>query len=140
MESFAERLKRYVDRPAVDTLGWMIMMFQNEYASELRPARESKLYCCVCLLAHSIVQTITELMFSRSGEAGTRFFLQHFVDGAPEDRKFSRIANEIHNVRNIIAHRAYSKAQHEIAYFRDDIPEGWRREPDGSLSINPAPL
>jgi hypothetical protein len=40
-------------------------------------------------------------------------------------------------VRNIIAHRGYSKMQHEVQYFADEIREGWRREMDGSLTINP---
>lgn len=76
-------------------------------------------------------------MFGRAGLRGTEFFLEHFADGASEDLKFSRIAQEIHGVRNIIAHRGYSKTQHEIQYFLDDMAEGWRREVDGSLAINP---
>ena len=28
--------------------------------------------------------------------------------------------------------------QHEVQYFADDIIQGWRREMDGSLTINPA--
>jgi hypothetical protein len=52
-ESFEERLRRYVDRPAIDTLGWMTMYLQNEPAVELKRAREARLYYCVYLLAHS---------------------------------------------------------------------------------------
>jgi hypothetical protein len=137
-ETFKQRLKRYVDQPAVDTLGWMTMMLQNYHVVELRRAREAKLYHCVYLLAHSIIQTVSETMFGLPGPSGTHFFLERFADGATEDRKFSRIACEIHDVRNIIAHRGYSKMQHEVQYFIDDIPEGWRREVDGSLIINPA--
>jgi hypothetical protein len=137
-ETFEQRLKRYVDQPAVDTLGWMTMMLHNYHVDELRRAREAKLYQCVYLLAHSIVQTVSETMFGLPGLSGTRFFLERFADGAAEDRKFSKIAAEIHDVRNIIAHHGYSKMQHEVQYFIDDIPEGWRREMDGSLIINPA--
>ena len=64
--------------------------------------------------------------------------MEHFADGPTEDRRFSTIAAEIHDVRNLIAHRRYSKTQHEVQYFADDIPEGWRRETDDSLTINPA--
>lgn len=137
-ETFEQRLKRYADQPATDTLGWMIMMLQNYHVVELRRAREQKLYHCVYLLAHSIMQTVSETMFGLDGINGIRFFLERFADGATEDRKFSTIASEIHDVRNIIAHRGYSKAQHEVQYFIDDICEGWRREVDGSLTINPA--
>ena len=137
-ETFKQRLKRYVDQPAVDTLGWMTMMLHNHHVVELRRARPAKLYHCVYLLAHSIIQTVSETMFGLPGPRGTRFFLERFADGATQDRKFSRIAPEIHDVRNIIAHRGYSKMQHEVQYFIDDIPEGWKKEADGSLIINPA--
>jgi len=137
-ETFEQRLKRYADQPAADTLGWLIMMLQNYHAIELRRAREQKLYHCVYLLAHSIIQTVSETMFGKTGLLGTSFYLEQFADGASEDLRFSRIASEIHDVRNIIAHRGYSKTQHEVQYFIDDIAEGWRREADGSLIINPS--
>jgi hypothetical protein len=137
-ETFNQRLKRYVDQPPTDTLGWMKMMLQNYHAVELRLARENRLYHCVYLLAHSIIQTVSETMFGLTGLQGTHFFLKSFADGATEDRKFSRVASEIHDVRNIIAHRGYSKMQHHVQYFSDDISEGWKRDEDGSLAINPA--
>jgi hypothetical protein len=37
-ETFKQRLKRYVDQPAVDTLGWMTMMLHNHHVVELRRA------------------------------------------------------------------------------------------------------
>ena len=58
-ETFKQRLKRYADQPATDTLGWMIRMLQNYHLVELRHAREQKLYHCVYLLAHSIMQTVS---------------------------------------------------------------------------------
>lgn len=137
-ETFRQRLKGYVDQPATNTLGWMKMMLQNTHAVELARARENKLYHCVYLMAHSIVQTVTETMFGLTGLKGTHFFLERFVDGATEDSKFSVISSEIHDIRNIIAHRGYSKMQHEVQYFVDDISQGWRTETDGSLTINPA--
>jgi len=137
-ESFEKRLKRYVDNPAIDTLGWMTMYLQNQPVAELRRAREEKFYFCVYLLAHSVIQTVSELMFDKTGLDGTQFFLEQFADGASADRKFSLIAKDVHEVRNIVAHRAYSKRQHDTQYFIDDIVEGWRRDTDGTLVINPA--
>ncbi len=137
-ESFEERLKRYTDQPAADTLGWLTMLLQNENVVELRRARENKLYYCVYLMAHSIIQTVSETMFGLTGLEGTHFFLANFGDGDSEDKKFSRVSADIHDVRNVIAHRAYSKLQHVTQYFIDDIDEGWKREADGSLIINPA--
>ena len=138
VETFKDRLKRYVDNPVIDTLGWMTMYLQNYPAVELKRAREAKLYFCVYLLAHTIIQTVSELMFAMTGLDGTRYFLERFADGATPDRKFSLISEDIHEIRNLIAHRAYSKRQHETQYFIDDVAEGGRREPDGTLVINPA--
>ena len=137
-ESFEQRLKRYTDQPATDTLGWMTMLIQNEHVVELRRARENKLYYCVYLMAHSIMQTVSETMFGYTGLKGTHFFLEAFADGDSEDKKFSLISSELHDVRNVIAHRAYSRLQHVVQYFIDDIEEGWKREADGTLIINPA--
>jgi hypothetical protein len=69
---------------------------------------------------------------------GTHYFLGQFADGESPDRKFSLISADVHEIRNIIAHRAYSKRQHDTQYFIDDISEGWRREPNGTLVVNPA--
>jgi hypothetical protein len=137
-ETLSDRLKRYVDRPVIDTLGWMTMYLQNQPAVELKRAREAKLYFCVYLLAHSISQTVSDLMFGLVGLEGTHYFLEQFADGETADRRFSMISEDIHEIRNIIAHRAYSKRQHETQYFIDDISEGWRRDPDGTLVVNPA--
>lgn len=114
------------------------MLIQNEHVVELRHARENRLYYCVYLMAHSIIQTVSEAMFGLTGPNGTHFFLERFADGPTEDKKFSRISSHIHDVRNVIAHRAYSKMQHVVRSFVDDIEQGWRREEDGSLTINPA--
>jgi hypothetical protein len=137
-ESFEQRLKRLTDQPAIDTLGWMKMLIQNEHVVELRRARESKMYHCVYLMAHSIMQTVSETMFGFTGLKGTHFFLETFADGDAEDKKFSLISSEIHDVRNVIAHNAYSRLQHVVQYFIDDIEEGWKRDADGTLVINPA--
>jgi hypothetical protein len=137
-ETINQRLKRYLDNPVIDTLGWMTLYLQNQPAVELKRAREAKLYFCVYLLAHSIIQTVSELMFGKTGLEGTHYFLEQFADGSTTDRRFSLVSEDIHEIRNLIAHRAYSKRQHETQYFIDDIEEGWCREADGTLVINPA--
>lgn len=43
-ETINQRLKRYVDNPVIDTLGWMTMYLQNQPAVDLKRAREAKLY------------------------------------------------------------------------------------------------
>jgi len=137
METFKERLKRYTDRDALDTFGWMKMLIQNHHVPELRSAREQKLYQCVYLMTHAIIQTVSENMFNKVGLDGTVFFLQTFVDPTTHGAKFSEVASEVHDVRNLIAHRAYSGLQHSVEYFADDIDEKWRKD-GGVLFINPA--
>jgi hypothetical protein len=135
METFKERLKRFTDGDAADTFGWMTLLLQNHNVPELRCARENKLYLCVYLMSHALIQTVSESMFGKTGLEGTRFFLRTFVDagGTP----FSPIASEIHDVRNVIAHQAYSGLQHRIEYFADEIDAGWQKA-DGVLFVNPA--
>ena len=137
MDTFKQRLKRYTDEPAQETFGWMTMLIQSHHLPELRRARENRLYQCLYLMTHAIAHTVSETMFGYRGLTATRFFLESFVDGDPEDRKFSRIASELHDVRNVVAHEAYSSLQHSVEYFRDDIEDGWRRE-GNTLLINPA--
>lgn len=137
METFKERLKRYTDRDALDTFGWLRMLIQNHHVPELRSAAEQKLYQCVYLMAHAIMQTVSETMFDKSGFDGTDFFLRTFVDPTGQGPQFALIASEIHEVRNLIAHRAYSGLQHTVEYFADDITEAWKKD-GGVLLINPA--
>jgi hypothetical protein len=109
---------------------------QNAYLRELRFAKENRLYHCVYLITHAIVQIITENMFDLRGRDGTEFYLKNFVDGQPADRQFSLITDEIHEARNVMAHRVYSSLQQQVEYPQDDMAEGWRREA-GVVYINP---
>jgi hypothetical protein len=136
METFKERLKRFVDGDAAETFGWMKMTLHNYHVSELGRARENRLYHCVYLMAHAIIQTVSESMFDKKGIEGTRFFLQTFADAESEGTKFSLIASELHHVRNIIAHQTYSSVQHKVEYFADEIEDGWHNA-DGVLLVNP---
>ncbi len=87
-------------------------------------------------MGHAIIQTVSESMFNKTGLDGTRFFLKTFVDDIAKGSTFSAIASEIHDVRNIVAHQAYSGLQHTVEYFADDIEAGWTKA-DGVLLINP---
>jgi hypothetical protein len=137
METFKQRLKRYLDNDPGDTFGWMTVLMQNHHVLDLRSARENGLYLCVYLLAHATIQTISQAMFGKTGLSGTRFFLQTFLDAPSEEKHFSQIGSEIHAVRNIIAHQAYSGLQHSVEYFADKMDDNWRKE-EGILFVNPA--
>jgi hypothetical protein len=73
-------------------------------------------------------------MFRKKGVEGTKFYLENFVDGSTVDRQFSRIADEIHEMRNVIAHQGYSSLQHNVD-FNNEMTEGWRSE-TGVVFIN----
>jgi hypothetical protein len=125
MESFKDRLRRYTVGDDLEIFGWMTGMMQNYTLRELRIASEKGLYQCVFLCSHAIIQTISESMFDKRGIDGTRFYLENFVDESVKDRKFSLITEEIHEMRNVIAHQGYSSLQHNID-FNDEMAEGWK--------------
>jgi len=136
METFEQRLKRYVTQSDLDMLGWLAVNFQNSYAREIKVARTKKLYLSVYLLTHAVMQRVSENMFDLTGLDGTKFFLSHYVDGADNDKKFSLVADEIHSLRNILAHQGYSSLQHRVEYFSDHISEGWKKDA-GTIHVNP---
>lgn len=125
MEAFEKRLKRFISDD-LEIFGWMTIMMQN---GEVNKALQSGLYQCVILSTHSIIQTIGQNLFGLSGLDGTRFYLENFVDEGSGDRKFSTIAEEIHEMRNAIAHLGYSSLLHEIE-LDNESAEGWRRDGD----------
>ena len=69
------------------------------------------------------------------GPAGTKFYLENFVDGDTEDRKFSLISDDIHEMRNVMAHQWWSSSTHDVA-LNHEMPEGWKLAGD-ILHINP---
>jgi hypothetical protein len=125
VEGFHKRLKRYLSDD-LEIFGWMTIMMQN---GEVTKAMQSELYQCVVLSTHSIIQTIAQNLFGLTGLDGTRFYLENFLDEGLADRKFSTIAEEIHELRNVIAHLGYSSLQHEVE-IDNEIAEGWRRDED----------
>jgi hypothetical protein len=64
------------------------------------------------------MQMVSENMFDLTGLDGTKSFLSHYVDGADNDRKFSLVADEIHSLRNVLAHQGYSSLQHRVETFQ----------------------
>jgi hypothetical protein len=137
MESFKQTLKRFTTQNDLEIFGWLTVFLQNAYVPEVRRAKESKLYHCVYLLTHAIMQMVSESMFGLRGRDGTRFYLENFVDGNTQETRFSLVADEIHDARNVMAHEGYSSLQHKIEYLDDEIREGWKKEA-GSIHINPA--
>lgn len=135
MESSKKRLKRFVDQDELDIPGWMTVSMQNYILPELYTAKVNKLDTLIFLGTHAIIQTISEKLFGLKGVAGTKFYLENFVDGNTQDKKFSLISDDIHEMRNVMAHQWWSSSTHEIA-LNHEMSEGWKQEPD-LLHINP---
>lgn len=136
MESFKKRLKRYTDNEDLEIFGWLTVYLHNVYWSEIQTAKENRLYHCVYLLTHALMQMISENLFGLTGKDGTKFYLENFVDGDTPDTRFSLITDEIHDARNVMAHQGYSSLQHRVEYFANEIDEGWKNDGD-SVLINP---
>lgn len=65
---------------------------------------------------HAGAITIAEVFFNKSGYKGYKKFLEEFIDGDTEDRKFSAIAPQIHAWRNTLAHGWLSLKGHNTEY------------------------
>jgi hypothetical protein len=82
------------------------------------------------------MQMVTENMFDLTGKRGTRFFLENSIDGGTLDTKFSNISDDIHDARNVMAHRGYSGLQHRVEYFLG-VTFRKRGTPGGTVLVNP---
>jgi len=88
---------------------------------------------------HAAALTIGEVFFANEKPDSMfkdyKQFLEVFVDGDTEDLKFSIIAKDIHDWRNILAHQWLGSMGHRIEYDYKTT-SGWENK-DGTLVINP---
>ena len=113
----------------------ILTAFENSTLLEARKARDLQLYWLMLLGTHAIMQTVGECIFGKTGKQATRFYLANFVDGAVKDKKFSLIAEELHDLRNVIAHRWSAASTHSFTLC-PATTEGWERR-GPALVINP---
>lgn len=135
METFEDRLKRFTVQSEREIPLTLLNSINNNFLPEIRTAREHGFYYLPWLGIHAIIQTISEMIFGKTGLEGTRFYLEKFVDGPTTDTKFSLIAEYVHELRNIIAHRWFSSLSHFLV-IDDRIQEGWRQN-GREITINP---
>jgi len=108
---------------------------QNVLLHQLGTVREKKLEDMIFLSTHAFIQAFSKIAFGKVGRSATLFFLKEFMDGPKEGQQFSLIGDEIHEMRNVIAHQVFSIRTHHIA-INYTIADGWKKEPD-LLHINP---
>lgn len=116
METFAQRLKRFSSNSPVEFIETILNSIHNFYIPELSIASQNKQSNLLILGAHSIIETISENVFLKKGVAGFKFYLENFVDGNTDGFKFSEIADDLNDWRNVIAHQYISKLGHSLGY------------------------
>ncbi len=137
-ETREQRLNRFQQNGPIEVIETVIQSTANYFVNELRtvfdnpPNRQTTL---MFLGTHAIALTIGYGLFGKNNFENYKLFLENFIDGDREDTTFSLVAPEIHEWRNILAHRWINVAGHSFAYDFD-IPEGWKRE-DEFLIVNP---
>jgi hypothetical protein len=137
-ETKEQRTRRFQNGPPIEIIDTVINSIHNFFLNELRDVFVDKKNAQTSLMflgTHSIALTISYGFFNKDGMRGYKLFLKNFVDGEQPDKVFSTIAEEIHEWRNVIAHRWINVAGHSIEYDFN-MQEGWKK--DGEfLIINP---
>ena len=134
-ESRQHRLERLKTHP-VEAIETLLNSIANYFNNEIGITPAHYQTSLMFLGVHAAALTIGEVFFAN----GTMLkdykqFLETFVDGDTEDIKFSLIAEDIHNWRNILAHQWLGSMGHQIEYdYQATL--GWERQ-DDILVINP---
>jgi hypothetical protein len=115
MQDWKDRLKSFLGSDS-EWAGYIYMTTWNDLLPEIVEAAKRHMLVMTFLGTHAAIQTVGEKVFGLEGEGATRFYLEHFVDKTSADRKYSTVASQVHNIRNIMAHRGYSKSQHFTGY------------------------
>src|SRR3989338_7020583 len=106
MESRTTRMQRLVDGPPEEAISTLLKSIDSYFNNEIELTPGNLQTSLLFLGIHAAALTIAELIFGESDpEAGYKFFLERFIDGPTTDTKFSDIASELHNWRNVLAHQ-----------------------------------
>lgn len=134
-ESKEARLKRLQDGPYVEAIETLLNSIDNFFNNEIRITVDNYQTSLLFMGIHAAALTISEVFFNKKGLSGYKLFLETFVDGNEENKKFSTIADIIHDWRNILAHQWIGSMGHEIGYDCE-MQLGWEKRDDITF-INP---
>lgn len=135
IEDKAKRLKRFQSGDPEEIIETLLNSIDNFYNRQIDQAAASELWLLVILGIHAVALTISEGVFGKSGLTGFKFFLENFMDEKEEGFKFSEIAEEVHNWRNIIAHQWLSASGYDFGTDTQMV-KGWEVR-DGITYFNP---
>jgi hypothetical protein len=135
METFDDRLYRFLNSRPVNIFGWMTVWAQNELAPQVKLVTKPGAEVLLFVGCHTFIQGFMEKTYGIRGKAATHEFLLRFMDGSNTHDQFSAVFSEIHEMRNVMAHQMYSAATHDIA-FNFKLKHGWHHI-GTDLHINP---
>jgi len=134
-ESRDHRLKRLQGGEPDEAISTLLNSISNFFNNEIRITPDNTQASLLFLGIHASALTISEALFGKTGKDGYKKFLEVYIDGETENTKFSLIAKDIHNWRNVLAHQWIGSIGHVIGYDYV-MTNGWERR-DGELFINP---
>src|SRR3989338_7301474 len=135
METFSQRLQRFQNNSPVEFIETILNSIHNCRIPKLEIASKNQLSELLILGIHTSIETISENIFLQKGIDGFKFYLENFVDAEKDGFRFSEIAVELNDWRNIIAHQYISKLGHSFGYDYT-ISTGYRVE-NGTIILNP---
>jgi len=136
MESKEDRLARFMQNPPIEAIDTLLNSISNFFNNEISLTPENHQTSLLFLGIHAVALTISEAFWDKNGVIGYKLFLENFVDQPIDNLKFSLIAKDIHDWRNVLAHQWIGSIGHQISYDYFMV-EGWKKTEDGILKINP---
>lgn len=134
-ESFDLRLQRFQSNSPIEFIETILNSIANGFIQEIESAANNHQTNLQIIGMMSVVETVSEKIFLKSGIQGCKYYLEHFVDGKTSDLKFSNIASDINAWRNVIAHQWISKQGHSFGYDYS-LATGYSVR-DGIIIVNP---
>lgn len=131
-------MSRFQNGSPVEIIETLLNSINNFFNNEIRATLNdvgNPQTSLLILGVHSVALTFAYGFWNKGGSQGYKLFLENFVDGDTPDRKFSVIAEDIHEWRNVLAHRWLNVAGHEFSYDYE-MNEGWKKDSEVTL-INP---
>ena len=116
MESFDQRLNRLKNSSPIEFIETLINGQHNCTINQLEIAHQHKLNSLLILGIHAVIENLSEYIFLKRRLKGIIFYLENFVDGESDGLKFSFIAKDLNEWRNIIAHQYLSRLGHYFEY------------------------
>lgn len=135
MEDKDKRLLRFQNGSPIEIIETLLNSINNFLNNEIDTAAQNKSWVLVVIGIHAVALTIAEGLFGKKGLEGYELFLEKFVDIDEEGFDFSKIAYDIHNYRNVLAHRWLSEKGYEFG-LDFSMPHGYEIR-DGYVAFNP---